>query len=418
MSIRIQDVLLYATGECVLKFGALSWRTAPREDTIEVHARNSLGYYIDKNGVLKTAGREVPRIQWEDTDGDGIRDTPFLLVGPRRTNLCLESEDLGTTWAAIGSPTRSAAAHTAAGVSLDLIGDDDASVAEGHSQVVAFAADGVQAVSVFVKEGTSAPASGSEIIVRDTTAALDRMHATYTWSGGVPTVVMSAGTEVRSPEKLKDGVYRLHLATAGVVAANTNQVEIYPCRKGTVADTGNVYIGGIQVEDATAPGPYMKTTTTAFTGYADDLYFPYLWLPMAATVLIDMIQTVAMADAATVLRIGGPVPSSTPRLAVESDGTNYRGVHASGAGSASASLASAPSLSDRVELLLQPAADGSVKLEQSLGQATPTSAVDATTVSYATAWAGRRLYLGPGLYRAIKVVRGAASWADMRAVFS
>src|SRR5690349_13582031 len=71
------------------------------------------------------------------------------------TNLCLQSENFGTTWAAIGTPTRTAAATTAIGVSLDLIGDDDAAGLEGYSQTITFTSDAVKAVSVFVKQGSS-----------------------------------------------------------------------------------------------------------------------------------------------------------------------------------------------------------------------------------------------------------------------
>src|SRR5688572_22983806 len=41
-----------------------------------------------------------------------INGEPVLNLGPAATNLCLQSENFGTTWTTEGSPTRSAAALT------------------------------------------------------------------------------------------------------------------------------------------------------------------------------------------------------------------------------------------------------------------------------------------------------------------
>lgn len=192
---------------------------------------------------------------------------PTLDVQPATTNLCLRSEDFGTTWTAIGTPTRTAAAKAIGQVSLDLIGDDAAGTLEGYSQVVGFTGNAVKAVSLYLAAGTS---TSTIVRLRDTTASANRLLATIAWSAGVPTVTMTTGTNIGTIA-MANGGYRFQFQTTSATAANTNQIEVYPASTSAlaVANTGTVYAGGVQLQNAVAPGPYNKTTSATVTSNRD-----------------------------------------------------------------------------------------------------------------------------------------------------
>ena len=188
------------------------------------------------------------------------------------TNRCLQSENFGTTWAAVGTPTRSAAALNCGAIVLDLIGDDDGAALEGYTQAISGMTDSAQTykgLSVFIAEGTS---TESIIRWRDTTAGADRVLASVTWSGGLPVITMTTGNSY-DYETLSDGTFRLLLQAVGVVTGNTNQIEIYPATDAALAvgATGNVYVGGVQVEENTVVTRYVPTTTAVATRADNDL---------------------------------------------------------------------------------------------------------------------------------------------------
>ena len=190
------------------------------------------------------------------------------------TNLCLQSEDFGTTWAAIGTPTRSAAAKTCGVVNLDLIGDDDVTAVEGYSQTVAFTGNAVKAISFFFSQGSSV---ATTVRLRDTTAPADRLLGVITWSAGVPTLTMTTGTllQISGPYG-SSGVYRAEVLTTSVTATNTNSLQFYPATDAALAvlATGDVYVGGVQAENsALLASSYIKTTTGAVTRNADSLTY-------------------------------------------------------------------------------------------------------------------------------------------------
>lgn len=173
-------------------------------------------------------------------------------------NLCHQSENFGTTWVAVGTPTRVAASDRCGNVILDLIGDDDAAALEGYTQTIGFTGNAVKAISVLVKGGTSA---SSVIRLRDTTAGADCLLVTLAWAAGVPTPTAVTGT-VLGVDTLCSGVYRIRMATTAVTAANTNSLQIYPATDAalSVAAIGNILAGGVQAENAITCTSYIPTT--------------------------------------------------------------------------------------------------------------------------------------------------------------
>lgn len=228
-----------------------------------VFSRGSTARYIDGAGVVRSAANGIPRV------GHYISGVPTFLYEAASTNVCLQSEDFGTTWANQNTPTRTPAAHTASGVTLDLLGDNDAATLEGYSQDITFTGNAVKAVSVFMKQGT---ATTTAIRLFDTTAPAQRLLGVVTWSGGLPVITMTTGTSL-GYETLADGVFRIRLVTTSVTAANTNTLFVFPACDAsfTAALTGDVYVGGVQCENAATVSSYIPTTTAGVARSADSV---------------------------------------------------------------------------------------------------------------------------------------------------
>ncbi len=261
---------------------------------VATFTRASKGCSIDANGNPFQVAHSQPRIFY-GSDGE-----PSLWLSRAGTNLCLQSENFGTTWSAIGTPTRSAAANNIGNAVLDLIGDDSGAAAEGYSQVITFTGDGVKAVPLFVAYEPNLGLSVG-VRVRDTTAGANRLALTISFTGSSAealSVSMTTGTNLLdhiAPKAIR-GVDRngvagwwLWLQTTSVTAANTNQVEVYPASTAslTTTFTGDVYAGGVQAENAEIPAGYIPTTTGTVTRSADFLSFPALWKPQDLTIYID-----------------------------------------------------------------------------------------------------------------------------------
>lgn len=227
------------------------------------------GMVADANGRLHDVAQYQPRFEMVDLDGDGVRETPGAVLEQQRTNRCLQSQDFGTApWGLFsGTPTRVAAALVLGDLVLDLLGDDDAVVDETYFQDITVVGDGIKSFSFYVKAGTSQPAGGSLVKWRDTTVG-DRLEATITWSAGVPSVTLGGVGTYLGSVALGSGAYRLLFETLAITAADINRLMVVPAK--VPAETGTLYIGGVQAEDATFPSSYIKTTSAAATRNNDD----------------------------------------------------------------------------------------------------------------------------------------------------
>lgn len=335
---------------------------------------------IDQNGVVVAIAAQVVPISVASSE---------KTVNPEisRTNLCLQSENFGTTWALNGTPTRVAASHTASGVTLDLIGDDDAGVAEGYNQTITFTADAVKAVSLFVKQGSS---TSSVVRLLDSTAGANRLVAALTWSGGLPSVTASTGTFV-GYDTLADGVFRLLFATTSVTAANVNTLQVRPATDAalSVANIGTLYAGGVQAENALVPSSYIPTTTATVTRAADVLYFtlpPSLTPPVAITVYVRFIELGGVAiPNARVLAIAESA-SNVNSLRIIGNGNNYGAIVADAAGATlgSSSAAATPARGQVVEF--RALVSTTIQLGQSISGAAEVLAAASSPYTMPTAW--------------------------------
>lgn len=185
-----------------------------------------------------------------------------MIPSVRSQNIALQPENFGATWSALGTPTRTPAADTGTGITLDLLGDDNAAATEGYLQTAVFTGDGVKAYSAYAKRGT---AMSSVIALRDTTALVYRLIGGIAWAAdGTPVLTTTFGTQL-GYRRVSASVFRVLFAASSVIAANANQLQILPATTTALggADTGDIYLGGIQVENNPTPTPYLHTTTVA-----------------------------------------------------------------------------------------------------------------------------------------------------------
>lgn len=193
-------------------------------------------------------------------------------------NLVLQSEALtNAAWAQVGTPVLLDGQVTCGSVNLSNTQDDSAAALEGITQTITFTGDLVKSVSFYVSQATS---TSSVIRLRDTIAAADRLFATITWSGGVPSVAMTTGT-FEGTDALMDtagigAIFRLRFQTTAVTAANTNSLQWYPATDAALAinRTGIIVAGGFQAEDSVICTSYIPTAAATVTRNADVLTYP------------------------------------------------------------------------------------------------------------------------------------------------
>lgn len=387
------------------------WDTDILDGTHTRADATSCATYIDSDGVLRTVAANVLR------DAHYVNGTRVVLTERGSTNILLRSEDFGTTWSAVGSPTRTAGAHTLSGVSLDLIGDDDGAASEYYSQSPSFTGDGVKGVSLFMKAGTSQPAGGSALVLGDNTAGANRLVAIITWTAaGVPSVSASTGTYI-GYLALKDGVYRLLFQTTAVVAANSHDFSFRPCI--VAAQTGNVYAGGVQIENAIVPTSYIKTLGSQVTRTDDALSFAYAPVPQEMTLYIKGIElgTVQQTNLPGLVAIGGANDASVYVLA--SSGS-YVATHRRGS-DVTSSPSGTSSVLSTLELRIVLGSNGSITLGQSINGAAETVGTTSAANVLASAWFATTLYLNsratlPGLFgfEVVRIAEGTQTLDTMR----
>lgn len=342
------------------------------------------------------------------------------------TNLCLQSENFGTTWAAIGSPTRTAAATTAIGVTLDLLGDDDAAGLEGYSQTITFTGDAVKAVSCFVKQGSS---TSSAIVLRDTSAGADRLLGVLTWSGGLPVVTMTTGTYF-GYLAYTDSQFRLLFATTSVTAANTNSLRVYPATDAALATTatGTLYVGGVQCGDALVPSSYNATTTASVTRAVDVASTTFSAPPQETTFYVKFIERgTSLISGARLIQLSesGGAANSFRIDRAASDRYAARLADAAEATTSSSTATVTPAYGNLVELRVTVSATGVVQLHQTINAGSEVSAtaggVGGLPAQWGTGtaklWLGSRngASAGAAAFLAVKSARGTKTLAEMRA---
>jgi hypothetical protein len=379
------------------------------------YTRAAVAWSVDANGNIYPRGGPQPRFESRSLLG---RTELGLLLEPVRTNLVVRSGDFGTGWTLIGSPTRTLAMAKVLGVeTLDLIGDDSGAAMEGYAQTVAFTSSTAKAIAIILAPGLTQPASGTLIRLEDVTAGVNRLVATVTWPGGVPSFAMAQGA-VLSALPLKDGTYLCRFRSDVVTHTNTNRIAIYPA--GTLAQTGDVYAGGVHVEQNWATGaPIPTTASTAATG-ADDFSFPWAGAPRALTMYGRFVEQGSLLRADPVLSLGD---GTNPQFSIKSNGAFYGCEHHNGLVNVTSYLAAGtmPLYGDVVEVRAVLRATGAIQFGLSVNGGTELVATSSAANALAGAWGALRLGVGQqgstfgqALWLETKVAGGEVTMAKLR----
>ena len=215
-----------------------------------------------------------------------------IRVDGARTQLVTNPENFGA-WGNTGTLVlTSGQADPFGGTAAYLLTDNSAGVDQFISEATPFTADATKGYAVYVRKGTSAPASGSRISVFDSTAGTGRLSATLTWDGaGTPS--LSVG-QLGAAEAWAGGWWRLPIQVAGIIAANTNVLIFRPAH--VLSETGDLFVFGANAWNAPFPSSYQGPGESA--GAADAFSLSYNWGPLSEMSVLTRLARPAWASAA------------------------------------------------------------------------------------------------------------------------
>lgn len=410
------------------------WQAGTRADGM-VFTRAGTARYIDKDGILQSAATDEIRTEWLDLDGNGIFETPVTLIEGARTNLCLRSEDLATTWVNVRS-TDSANDTTApdgATTADTLI--EDATAASSHyiTQTLSKAASSLDyAFSVFVK---AKERSGVRLRISDNAQA-NGVFVDFATISGAPGTVTATGAGwtagIAGSDDLGDGWVRLWVT--GESDATTELrvwIDLHDGASQSYNGDGasGLYLWGMQVEQAAFPSSYVPTVGSTVTRPAEVLYFDFPFDPREMTPYMKFIESgsgTGVSGTPRVLHIGLTGAGTDPRFFVYGNSSGGYGVaHDDGVTGIVTSDATTddPSIGDSVELNAPLGSDGAVQMEKVINSGSSELAAASGATTLAPAWAGPRMYVNSdpaggsaGFIRliALKVGRDSKTMARMR----
>ena len=234
--------------------------------------RATNGTYFDSSGVLQTASSGVAR--FDHRLESGVWVNKGLLIEEQRTNILLQSENLGTTWTNVNT-TESLNVETAPDgtTTADQIIDNATNAAHYMQQVLTFNRNNTSCFSVFLKSNNHQwvrLAIGSNT-TNQVQAYFDLVNGVI---GTVQNVNSGSGATATMTD-VGDGWYRCSLAGASNDGgANQGYAIALAESDGNASYSGtgtSIYAWGMQAEAGALPTSYIKTTTASVTRNADDV---------------------------------------------------------------------------------------------------------------------------------------------------
>lgn len=229
--------------------------------------RSTSATYFNSAGVLSTAAVNAPRFDHKPSDGNA---TLGLLLEEARTNICLKSEDLSTTWVATRcTVTANQAVAPDGTTTMDQVAGNVVPASFANvSQAIVCDSSTQYSYSVFLKKATNIK------------MLLLIFTATTTWDKTVnfDTGLLEAGSNTAPDyariEDVGGGVYRVTLTvTTGVADVAINPTAYLVPDGGTWASNSGVddkfYMWGAQVEKGAFSSSYIATTTASVARTAD-----------------------------------------------------------------------------------------------------------------------------------------------------
>ena len=232
------------------------------------------GTYFDLAGVLQTSASDTARFNHNPSTLAALG----LLVEEARTNDCLQSEVLTTTWTIPGSNTtitdNAGVAPDGATTADDVEHDDNA---ETIQQTITVTDNTVVTVSAFVKQGTTGAHDFVKMSWMDESAGDNGFEAWFDISTGTVGTAQATGTGSYTSGSatitdVGSSWYRIS-AIGQIVSGQTDgRFEIINTTADavdTAEETNSVFWWGLQVEEGAFLTSYIATTTAAVTRSAD-----------------------------------------------------------------------------------------------------------------------------------------------------
>lgn len=360
--IHPRDLLFYAGGAALLKYGTFLRRTWPAdlggEERLETVTRATRGTWVGPDTFIREVNTGVLRVET-------VSGLPYTLHEAARTQVATNPQS-PNSWTNIGTPIITPGqADPFGGTDAILIEDDDGAGPEGKHTTCVFTGDGTKVVEVVLAPGSMA---APRLAVFDNTAGVARHDVSVTWNGGTtpPTVATVTGSGTIFPSiRLAGGLWKIRITATGVVAANTNQLRVFG---GSVA-TGTFYLAGGNAFDNTYPSSWQGSSLASRN--ADQVVVPHPFVPAAMTAYSRFVER-AQPNWVTVggvaprmLHIGGPSAGSTPQLRIykAAGGDAYQIVHNNGTGSVFATVDLNPTYDVETELLTMLNGAGAVRIQ-------------------------------------------------------
>jgi hypothetical protein len=241
--------------------------------------RASTGTYFDSAGLLQTAAIDAARGTYRWNGSAWVFDG--TIVEAAATNLCLQSQDLTTTWTKSSGGVVSANATTAPdGTSTaDLFSETAVSSQFFEYQIFSTAADQVLTASVFFKYGTK-----QYVVVNIGDGVAGRVSVAADLIAGTITeaIALPGGTYTRSSiTACANGWYRVEVV--GQIAAGRTDPNLFVGLSNSATPGGfpsylgtsqGSYIWGAQFEVGNGATSYIPTTTASVPRSADVLTAP------------------------------------------------------------------------------------------------------------------------------------------------
>lgn len=363
----------------VLHYWSSRYGINPRVGGRPVFSRNSAASFDTQEGEINQAIVNTPRFGWETVSGERRK---VLTLELARTNL---NTALLTAWSSDGASLTGSQADPAggtAGVKVLQTGGNG----RAYSGAT-FTGDGTKAVAIAVRAGDAAQ---SFALLYDVTAAAARHGVYITWTNGVPEVTTGSGGGTIFPvQPLMGGWYLISFSATGVVAANSNRVELSPDTSGTGKF---MYAYKPNFENGPFATSLLDPSSTRAT---DSCYWNFPPVPQAKMVYVRFVEagTKVGDSSMRVFQIGNAGDTGA-RFAIYADTDDYWIYHNNGSTAVSAGGALvSPAIGDTVEHVAMLASDGKVRLIQSINGAAVGDTGASGTNSLPSAWADTRLWL-------------------------
>lgn len=230
--------------------------------------------YVGSDGLLKTAGLNVPRIEFNPI----TRQCLGLLIEEQRQNLTIRSDDFGNAaWSKTAiSVTSDNGVSPDGTTNADLL--SETAVSSGHSVLAntlpSITSGTVYTMSVFLKKGTGSTAP-DWVILSFVTGGFGTVRAAFNVSTGV--FGGSTGSFTSSVKQYTNGWYRVAMTATATATTGAGSMILYfsnntntftpPTYLGQT--TSDIFIWGAQFEAGSFASSYIPTTTTSLVRSAD-----------------------------------------------------------------------------------------------------------------------------------------------------